>query len=173
MVELGRWARAKFAQSEKSSKLYSPALSVADNPNGMIPFWRSQNGVNTSMHRPARGVQWKALVRQPAARVVFVLLIGACLWTLTGRRERIVENSPVAARQSESTDTTAPRTRTPATPRQLPQRTLPPVAMDDRPVHADFETNGTGQEPAVHAAGFTAEVSANTPVWLTGKIEYE
>src|SRR5262245_2042578 len=119
---------------------YSPARPGADNPNGKIPFSRSQNGVVTSMPRQAPRVEWQALVRRPAARVVFVLLIGTCLWTLTARRERIVENSSVAARESQTTEPASPRTITGSALRQLPQRTLPSTGTDERAVQADFET---------------------------------
>lgn len=125
------------------------------------------------MRRPVRSVQWKTLVRRPVAQTAFVLLIGACLWTLSGRRDRVVENASVADQDDESAEATAPRIRTGTDLRRLPQRTLPTLATDERAVHADFETSRAAPEPAVHAAGFTAEVSANTPVWLTGKIEYE
>jgi hypothetical protein len=128
------------------------------------------------MLKPAWIRHLKTWMRRPWVRIGLVVVLGTCLWAMVGRRERVV--TPVAA---GATDRQVEETATPRPPislgvRRLPQRMISRTAeVDSNPIHADFELSPTTEpEPAaIHAAGFTVEVTANAPVWLTGTIEYE
>lgn len=118
-----------------------------------------------------------AHLRSPSGYVALVLLLGAGLWwSLGGRRDRVQEDGavarlPIAASKGPVIEE-APSLLTHS--RQLPTRmTDRPVGTNPRPIHADFETATPVEDRAVQAAGLSAHVTANAPVWLTGTIEVE
>lgn len=132
-------------------------------------------GVNEPMLGPAWISRCKLWMRRPLARVALVLVVGTCLWAMLGRRERVVEHVAAGtAPQADHEPVAAARPPISLGVRRLPQRMLSrPVEFESFPVQADFETSAMAPEQNVHAAGFTVEVSANAPAWLTGTIEYE
>jgi hypothetical protein len=106
-----------------------------------------------------------------------VLLLGTALWWIGGRREQVVEHGAVAhvpvEEASKAADIDAlPHVVTEA--RRLPSRiSSVPMTARERPIRASFETATPEEERAVEGAGFTANVAANAPAWLTGTIEVE
>jgi len=120
-----------------------------------------------------RSIRWTAIFRHPAGLPALVLVLGACLWSITGHREPAVEDTVELAR---TTTREAATVRPPAmaSVRHLPQRLSPArVLPESRAIHADFETGADSEQVAVHAAGFNAAVTANAPAWLTGTIEVD
>lgn len=108
----------------------------------------------------------------PAARWGFVLLVGACLWSVTGWRESADGHAKVEVPQQVRAELSA--APVPRLPRRLPHRAASAQpAIGDRPIQADFETEPHAGAGTVHAAGFSAEVTANSPAWLTGTIEVD
>jgi len=109
--------------------------------------------------------------------VAIVLLLGTALWWIGGRRAQVVEHRAVTHVPIEEASKAAefvaePRILTEA--RRLPSRiSSVPMTARERPIRASFETATPAEERAVEGAGFTANVSANAPVWLTGTIEVE
>lgn len=127
------------------------------------------------MLNPAWISRCKTWMRRPAARIGLVIVLGTCLWAMVGRRDRVVENV-VAATAPGVQPAPVESSRPPVSlgVRKLPQRMLSrPVEIDSAPIQADFETSSVSEPQNIHAAGFTAEVTANAPAWLTGTIEYE
>lgn len=116
-------------------------------------------------------------MRWPTVRVALVLVLGTCLWAMVGRRERVVEAvaaSPAVDVSEQPATATASRPPVSIGVRRLPQRMLSrPVELPLMTVHADFESESAVESSEIHAAGFTVEVSANAPAWLTGEIEVE
>jgi hypothetical protein len=115
-------------------------------------------------------------MQRPVARLALVLLLGTCLWAATGRRERSGEHA-VNAVQNDGSSGEVGRVAPPriaVATRRLPPRVMDrPVAPVDLPIRAHFETSDSTTDGAVHAAGFSAEVTANAPAWLTGTIEVD
>jgi len=128
------------------------------------------------MQRPAWIIRCKTLMRRPTVRVATVLVLGTCLWAMVGRRERVVEH--VVAGTSPAVSSKLSATLRPPVSigvRRLPQRMFSrPAEIEAGPIQADFEsTPSVEADTTIHAAGFSVEVTANAPVWLTGTIEYE
>lgn len=113
-------------------------------------------------------------MRRPGARIGLVLVVGTCLWAMTGRREK-AQDAIAATPAAESAPAAAATQRPPVSigVRRLPQRMLSrPVDLELGAVHADFDSQREAPGE-IHAASFTVEVSANAPAWLTGEIEVE
>jgi hypothetical protein len=127
------------------------------------------------MLRPAWISRCKTWMRRPLGRIGLVIVLGTCLWAVVGRRDRVVENV-VAGTSPEVQTTPVEKSRAPISlgVRKLPQRMLSrPVEIESVPIQADFETSPVPEQENIHAAGFSVEVTANAPAWLTGTIEYE
>lgn len=83
--------------------------------------------------------------------------------------------------EAQPSQTTEDHSRAPVVPspmayvaRQLPKRRLR-IPGDEPPgsIQADYETRSVQRDLSVQTVGFTAEVRANSPAWLTGTIEID
>ncbi|MBL8848848.1 MAG: hypothetical protein JNG89_04160 [Planctomycetaceae bacterium] len=129
------------------------------------------------MLRPAWTARISVLLQRPLALAGIVLVLGATLWWIGGRRPQLVEHRPVAhvaideASKAPEIDPQSPML---TEARRLPARiSSVPMTARERPVRANFETATPQAERAVQGAGFSANVTSNTPAWLTGTIEVE
>lgn len=112
-------------------------------------------------------------MQRPVARLALVLALGTCLWAASGRRERSAEQA-VQTDGGSGEFVTVPTPRISVATRRLPPHVMDrPVAPVDLPIRAHFETGDATTDNTVQAAGFSAEVTANAPAWLTGTIEVE
>jgi hypothetical protein len=129
------------------------------------------------MLRPAWISRVSAILQRPTALLGVVLLVGTALWWFGGRREQVVEHQAVAHVPVEEAIKAAdiegePPVLTEA--RRLPSRIgSVPMTARDRSIRAHFETATPQEDQAVQGAGFSAQVTANSPAWLTGTIEVE
>ena len=123
----------------------------------------------------SRIAEW---LRRPSIRIALVLLLVTCSWAIAMRREQVVDETVGDVRPnhtSESGDRADPLPpRIVDVARKLPQRQMyDPAAEHVRPIRADYVTRSSARDGNVHAAGFSAEVRANSPAWLTGEIEFD
>lgn len=130
------------------------------------------------MRRPAWTSGLAAWAHRPWVRIGLVVLIGTCFWATTGRREPaavrpVGETSPDPEVNSrERAAMLLPRIA--EVSRRLPVRQFRDT--DRAPagaIQAEYVMRSTDEQGVIQPAGFTAEVRANSPVWLTGAIEVD